>query len=93
MTYLAGHEAPYVIVSAVRTTRPGFLSFDNRMNVMLSRCQLGMVLVTQRAFVEGGGKHTLLGKLVQRWEAAAGVNAVWVDAMQVANGRASMPGR
>ncbi|KAH9856841.1 AAA domain-containing protein, partial [Lenzites betulinus] len=87
-----GHEAPYVIVSAVRTTRPGFLSFDNRMNVMLSRCKRGMVLVTQRTFVEGGGKHTLLGKLIRRWETITGADGVWADAMEVAAGRADMPG-
>ncbi|KAL1940377.1 hypothetical protein VTO73DRAFT_8949 [Trametes versicolor] len=87
-----GHEAPYVIVSSVRTTKPGFLSFNNRMNVMLSRCQRGMVLVTQRAFVQGGGKNTLLGKLVRHWEAAAGADAVWADAMAVADRRANLPG-
>ncbi|OJT07637.1 ATP-dependent helicase upf1 [Trametes pubescens] len=86
------YNAPYVIVSAVRTTKPGFLSFNNRMNVMLSRCQRGMVLVTQRAFVEGGGKGTLLGRLVRHWEAAAGVDAVWADAMRVADGQANLPG-
>ncbi|KAI0827584.1 AAA domain-containing protein, partial [Trametes gibbosa] len=87
-----GHEAPYAIVSAVRTTRPGFLSFDNRMNVMLSRCKRCMVLVTPRAFVEGGGKNTLLGKLVRRWETMAGAGDFWVDAMDVAAGCADMPG-
>ncbi|KAI0365893.1 hypothetical protein BV20DRAFT_1003272 [Pilatotrama ljubarskyi] len=90
-----GHEAPYVIVSAVRTTRPGFLSFQNRMNVMLSRCKAGMVLVTQRAFIDGGGKNTLLGKLVREWESApsgAAGEPVWADAMEVASGRANLPG-
>lgn len=51
-----------------------------------------MVLVTQRAFVEGGGKGTLLGRLVQRWEAVAGVDAVWADAMEVADRTANLPG-
>ncbi|KAI0628444.1 AAA domain-containing protein, partial [Trametes polyzona] len=66
-----GHEAPYVIVSTVRTDDPGFLVSPNRMNVMLSRCQRGMVLVTQRAFVHGRGADTLFAKLIREWEAGA----------------------
>ncbi|CDO72684.1 hypothetical protein BN946_scf184985.g104 [Trametes cinnabarina] len=88
-----GHEAPYVIVSAVRTTTPRFLSLDNRVNVMLTRCQRGMILVTQRTFAHGGGKNTLLGKLVKQWEDADDpAEGLWVDAMEVADRRANLPG-
>ncbi|RDX43224.1 hypothetical protein K466DRAFT_472187, partial [Polyporus arcularius HHB13444] len=62
-----GHEAAYVIVSTVRTTRAGFLKSLNRMNVMLTRCTTGMVLVTNRNFLCTAGRETLLGKLAQRW--------------------------
>ena len=90
---LVGHEAPYVIISVVKTTKPGFLDFANRVNVMLTRCQKGMVIVTQRAFIDGGGRNTLVGKLVKEWEKAAGeAGGVWADAMEVADGRADMPG-
>lgn len=90
---LAGHEAHYVIISVVKTTKPGFLDFANRVNVMLTRCQKGMVIVTQRAFIDGGGRNTLVGKLVKEWEKAAGTGGgVWADAMEVADGRANMPG-
>ncbi|KAI0737249.1 AAA domain-containing protein, partial [Daedaleopsis nitida] len=62
-----GHEAPYVIISTVRTTGPGFLRSLNRMNVMLTRCKAGMVVVTNRRFLTGPGRETLLGGLAQRW--------------------------
>ncbi|KAI0800446.1 AAA domain-containing protein, partial [Fomes fomentarius] len=87
-----GHEAPYIIVSAVRTTKAGFLRSLNRLNVMLTRCKQGMVLVTQRAFLLNGGKNTLLGKLAEHWEKKVGQKAAWADAMEVADGRASLPG-
>ncbi|KAM5545183.1 hypothetical protein V8D89_001294 [Ganoderma adspersum] len=87
-----GHEKPYVIVSAVRTTAPGFLRSLNRMNVMLTRSQAGMVLVTQRAFLRGAGKSTLLSRLAHQWEHRVGEKAAWADAMDVANGRAALPG-
>ena len=99
-----GHEAPLVIVSVVRTTVPGFLKSLNRMNVMLTRCQAGMVVVTSRAFLCGPAQKTLLGKLADRWGTlvasaqAAGSrrgdsssDAAWVDAMRVAEGTATLP--
>ncbi|KAM5545226.1 hypothetical protein V8D89_001337 [Ganoderma adspersum] len=85
-----GHEAPYVIVSTVRTTRPGFLSMLNRMNVMLTRCSAGMVLVTNRRFLNDTGRDTLLGKLARRWN---GARDAWVDALALSDPRAaSLPG-
>ena len=93
-SHSAGHEADRVIISAVRTSAPGFLALQNRMNVMLTRCRKGMVVVAQRAFVEGRGRATLLGKLAERWGAEAGVGArgAWADAVDVMNGRARLPG-
>ncbi|KAI0350749.1 hypothetical protein OH77DRAFT_1412360, partial [Trametes cingulata] len=86
-----GHEAQYVLISVVRTTTPGFLRSPNRLNVMLSRCQAGMVLVTKRAFLWDGGRRTLVGKLAREWESWS-ARPAWVDAREVANGRADMPG-
>ena len=86
-----GHEAAYVLISSVRTFNPGFLRSQTRMNVMLTRCKAGMVLVTKRAFLSGPAKSTLLGKLASHWEALAGADAAWVDAMKVADGKASLP--
>ncbi|KAH9856810.1 AAA domain-containing protein, partial [Lenzites betulinus] len=64
-----GHEAKYVIISAVRTTAPGFLRSRNRTNVMLTRCERGMVLVSKRDFLggTGAGRKTLMGELLQHW--------------------------
>ena len=84
-----GHEAPYVIVSTVRTTRPGFLCMLNRMNVMLTRCNTGMVLVTNRRFLNDAGRDTLLGKLARRWN---GSSNAWIDALELSDRRASLPG-
>ena len=89
-----------MIVSVVRTTAPGFLKSLNRMNVMLTRCQAGMVVVTSRAFLCGPAKRTLLGKLAEHWGTLAGAagsgpggdsDAAWVDAMRVAEGKARLP--
>lgn len=78
-----------MIVSTVRTTSPGFLCMLNRMNVMLTRCNTGMVLVTNRRFVSDAGSGTLLGKLAWRWNAS---RDVWVDSLALSDRRASLPG-
>ena len=62
------------------------------MNVMLTRCQAGMVLVTQRSFLRGAGRGTLLNKLALQWERRVGEKVAWADAMEVADGRAGLPG-
>lgn len=89
--WFVGHESPIIIVSAVRTTSAGFLTSHNRMNVMLTRCKQGMVVVTQRAFLRNGGRDTLLGKLAEHWEKKIGEKNTWADAMEVADGRAKLP--
>ncbi|TBU26536.1 hypothetical protein BD311DRAFT_631516, partial [Dichomitus squalens] len=61
-------------------------------NVMLTRCQTGMVIVTQRAFLRGSGRGTLLNRLALQWERRVGEKVAWVDAMEVADGRAGLPG-
>jgi AAA domain len=56
-----------VILSSVRTEKPGFLKSEPRMNVALTRCRKGMVVVTNKCFLQGVGKSTLLGKLNRAW--------------------------
>ena len=55
---------------------------------MRLRCK-GMVVVAQRAFIEGHGHATLLGKLTERWGAEAGMGGrgAWVDTVDVMNRR------
>ncbi|RPD58062.1 hypothetical protein L226DRAFT_427385, partial [Lentinus tigrinus ALCF2SS1-7] len=62
------------------------------LNVMLTRCKAGMVLVTKRIFLHNAGQKTLLGKLAKHWEDRVGMQVAWADAMEVADGRVSLPG-
>ncbi|KAI1783493.1 hypothetical protein LXA43DRAFT_865568, partial [Ganoderma leucocontextum] len=59
------------------------------MNVMLTRCSTGMVLVTNRRFLNDAGRDTLLGKLARRWN---GSSDAWLDALALSDRRASLPG-
>ncbi len=91
-----GNEAEYVLVSVVRTNSPGFLKSLNRVNVMLTRCKAGMVIVTKKAFMRRKDvKKTLLGKLVAHWENLM-KNLVdqdaWKDWKLVAERRCNLPG-
>jgi regulator of nonsense transcripts 1 len=61
-----GNEEDYIIISLVRSRDLGFLADMRRMNVMLSRCKKGMVIFTNKAYIEkyaGPGK-SLIGKLI-----------------------------
>lgn len=90
---IAGNEASYVLISVVRTTGPGFLKSQNRVNVMLTRCKAGMVLVTNRAFTRHASvRKTLLGKLVEHWENKAGQSNAWCKWTEVAEKKADLPG-
>lgn len=93
LRYSLGHEAQYVVISAVRTEAPGFLRSRNRTNVMLTRCKRGMVLVSKRDFLVGPGRATLLGELAQRWSRGAWrPEDVWIHALELSDGRACLPG-
>jgi len=88
-----GHEAPYVIVSTVRTNSPGFLRSQNRMNVMLTRCQSGMVIVTNRKFLNSHtARGTLLGLMAHHWESERGRLATWITPQQISGREANLPG-
>lgn len=85
-----GNEAEYVLISVVRSSKPGFLTSLQRMNVMLTRCRAGLVIVTSKSFLQGGGEHTLLGKLARFWEISR--SNAWVDWRFVAEGKVDLPG-
>ncbi|KAI9510320.1 P-loop containing nucleoside triphosphate hydrolase protein [Russula earlei] len=85
-----GNEADYVILSSVRTERAGFLNSQPRMNVALTRCRKGMVVVTRKAFLQGPGKNTLLGRLAAAWSPPQ--RDVWIDRKALLSGPVDLPG-
>jgi hypothetical protein len=88
-----GNEADYVIISVARTTGPGFLSSQNRVNVMLTRCRAAMIVVTNRVFLRTtGAQYTLLGGLARYWAKHHGESKTWTDWKDVVEQRANMPG-
>ncbi|KAF9529891.1 AAA domain-containing protein, partial [Crepidotus variabilis] len=92
-SFQVGNEADYVLISVVRSSSPGFLRSVNRMNVMLTRCRKGMVIVSNRGFLEGsgGGVSTLLGQLLAHWRLYHDPQP-WVNWREVSQGTASLPG-
>jgi len=58
-----GNEDHVIIISVVRSKGLGFLTSTRRTNVMLSRCQRRMYVVSSRAFLEGKGSNSLVGKM------------------------------
>ncbi|KDR78867.1 hypothetical protein GALMADRAFT_1274823 [Galerina marginata CBS 339.88] len=75
---LAGNEDDYIVISLVRTHKLGFLNEMRRVNVMLTRCKKGMVICTNRRFIEGPGAKSLVGKLY----GSLG-HPVWIDGKDV----------
>ena len=61
---------------------------------MLTRCRVGLVVVTSKVFIKSrGGMHTLLGDLARHWQQHhEGQTDVWVDWKLVADGTANLPG-
>ena len=87
----SGNEADYVILSSVRTKLPGFLNSQPRMNVALTRCRKGMVVVTNKGFLEHAGKGTLLGKLCRTWSRHCD-DTYWIDRKAMLNNSVALPG-
>ncbi|KAF5359600.1 hypothetical protein D9756_003108 [Leucocoprinus leucothites] len=58
-----GNEDDYIIICLVRTDRVGFLKDMRRVNVMLTRCKKGMVICTDKSFLRGVAKNSLVAKL------------------------------
>ncbi|KAK0189347.1 hypothetical protein F5146DRAFT_880260, partial [Armillaria mellea] len=53
------------------------------MNVMLTRCRRGLIVVSNRNFLLGAGRPTLVGKLA--------CGRPWIDCTTVAEQRADLP--
>ncbi|KAJ7067048.1 AAA domain-containing protein [Mycena amicta] len=66
-----GNEDDFIILSLVRTTNVGFMNEQRRVNVMLTRCKERMTICTNRGFVLGKAKNTLVGKLARMLGEAA----------------------
>ncbi|KIJ23208.1 hypothetical protein M422DRAFT_196214 [Sphaerobolus stellatus SS14] len=71
-------QADIVIVSTVRTASHGFLKNTYRVNVVLTRCKLGMVIVSNSRFLHEGHWNCLLRELAVHWE-QEGDDDVWID--------------
>lgn len=85
----SGDETDYVILSSVRTQKPGFLKSLPRMNVTLTRCRKGMLIVTNKGFLEGPGKSTLLGELCRVWSLN---RETWIDWRTMLGTEVELPG-
>lgn len=68
---ILGNEDDYIILSIVRTEKIGFLQEQRRVNVMLTRCKMGLRILTSRAFVEGAARESLVGRLASEIGPAA----------------------
>lgn len=81
----------------------GFLDLHNRVNVMLTRAKLGMIIVSKKSFI-AQAQQTLVGRLADHWSARTrrikkdGRSGdpydaeVWVYFRDVMEGRADLPG-
>ena len=78
-----------MILSSVRTQQAGFLNSRPRMNVALTRCRKGMVVVTNKYFLRGAGSSTLLGHLCDAWSQHGDT---WIDWRTILNDSAVLPG-
>jgi len=61
------NEDDYIIISLVRSEKLGFLSDVRRVNVMLTRCKMGMIICSSRTFLQGPAAHTLVGKMFAKF--------------------------
>lgn len=78
-----------MILSSVRTQQAGFLNSRPRMNVALTRCRKGMIVVTNKRFLRGAGSKTLLGQLCSTWSQHGDA---WIDWKAILNDFAMLPG-
>jgi hypothetical protein len=60
------------------------------MNVALTRCRKGMVVVTDKCFLQGAGRSMLLGQLCRTWSRRH--DACWIDWKAMLNNSAALPG-
>jgi len=59
------------------------------MNVALTRCKKGMVIVTHEGFLEGAGRNTLLGQLSRAWSQCSNT---WINWKAMLNNDTKLPG-
>jgi len=59
------------------------------MNVALTRCRKGMIVVTNRCFLRSAGSSTLLGQLCNTWSQHGDA---WIDWKAILNDSAMLPG-
>ncbi|CAE6470205.1 unnamed protein product [Rhizoctonia solani] len=81
-----GNEADYIITTLTKTTFSSFLSSVNRLNVLLTRCKRGLVVVSQKEFITRTG-----GLLRGLWWAYES-HDIWKDAKEVSKGYVDLPG-
>ncbi|KAG8728506.1 hypothetical protein FRC11_010918, partial [Ceratobasidium sp. 423] len=81
-----GNEADYIITTLTKTTLPSFLSSINRLNVLLTRCKRGLVVISKKDFIIRTG-----GLLRGLWWAYESHN-IWKDADEVGKGYVDLPG-
>ncbi|CAE6457597.1 unnamed protein product [Rhizoctonia solani] len=81
-----GNEADYIITTLTKTTFSSFLSSINRLNVLLTRCKKGLVVVSKKEFITRTG-----GLLRGLWWAYES-HDIWKDADEVAKGYVDLPG-
>jgi len=79
-----------VILSSVRTKQSGFLKSQPRMNVALTRCHKGMVVVTNKGFLQGAGWSMLIGQLCHTWSRRH--DTCWIDWKAMLNNSVALPG-
>jgi hypothetical protein len=60
------------------------------MNVALTRCRKGMVVVADKSFLQGAGRSTLLGQLCRTWSRHH--DACWIDSKAMLNNSGALPG-
>ncbi|KAI9461671.1 P-loop containing nucleoside triphosphate hydrolase protein [Lactarius psammicola] len=77
-----GNEDHFIVISLVRTKELGFLSNLRRTNVMLTRCQRGMYIVSSKAFLQGKGASSLVGNM-----AAELGNGAWLTQKDIEGGK------
>jgi hypothetical protein len=79
-----GNEEDHIIVSVVRSSGPGFLKNERRMNVMLSRCKQSMIICSSKSFLSKGAiKSTLVGKMSEQWADKSAT--AWISMSQILN--------
>lgn len=73
-----GNEEDFVIISIVRSEGIGFLKEARRVNVMLTRCKMGMIVLTSRTFLTGKASSSLVAGLAKELGPEAWVESKWI---------------